>query len=131
MGRLFERIKETIQKLTPSRAVPEIPAPVPGDEEVKDLYEPVDIEREVSGYLDQAAIVNLLRDSAQKRVLVHMRYNNQWRHVEGYSFRPGKHGLFYFGHCLIHNDTHSFYVHRVQGLQQTQIPYSPRWTIEL
>ncbi|MCK5611405.1 hypothetical protein KAR91_56565 [Candidatus Pacearchaeota archaeon] len=99
---------------------------VPGELE-EDIAEPI----RRATYLDEAEMMHIIRQSAQRRTLLWMLYNNQWRHVEPYSFRDGKQGLLLYGHCLIHNDTHSFYVHRIQELQLTDVPFNPRWYIEI
>jgi hypothetical protein len=129
MANLYERIKQTVLKMQPSlfyeRTKEGIARPVPQEEA------PAAIEREIGGYLDKAEIIHMIRTAGRQGVLLHMRYNNVWRHVEPYSFRSGKQGILVYGHCLIHNDTHSFYLHKIQGLQLTETPFAPRWTIEL
>ncbi len=135
---LFDRIKSVIRKLIPPK-LPSEPAGAPPPEEdvppaevdIPEEMPPASIEREVGGYLDKAGMTHMIRMAAKQKTLLYMRYNNTWRHVEPYSFRPGKGGLLFYGHCLIHNDTHSFYIHKIQGLQLTEIPFSPRWFIEL
>jgi predicted DNA-binding transcriptional regulator YafY len=126
MARLFERIKQALRNILPKLPVFREEPGVPGEPE-EELAEPV----RRATYLQEAEIMHIIKQSAQRRTLLWMLYNNQWRHVEPYSFRDGKQGLLLYGHCLIHNDTHSFYVHRIQELQLTDIPYNPRWYVEI
>jgi len=126
MGNLFERIKSTVQRLTQmSKIDTDIEPGVPG-ETPEEVMQPV----KRAEYISEASMIHLIRESANHKLLVYMLYNNMWRYVEPYSFRTGKSGILFFGFCLTHNDIHSFYVHRIQELQPTQIPYNPRWIIE-
>lgn len=125
---LYERIKRAVLQVKPTlyyeRVRDEAPQPVPVEEA------PEAIEREAAGYLDKAGMTHMIRKAAQQTLLLNIRYNNQWRYVEPYSFRDGKQGILLYGHCLMHNRIHSFYLHRIQGLKMTDMIFSPRWTIE-
>lgn len=132
MGNLFDRIKDTVQKLKPQRLPDFKEEPgVPGEAPPGEAVEPAPPPTEPMEYLAEAGMVSTIRKAAQNRYLLYMLYNNTWRHVEPYSFRGGKQGQLLYGHCLIHNDTHSFYVHKIQDLQLTDIPFSPRWMVEI
>jgi len=129
MAGLFERIKSVVRKLK----LPKLPffqkEPLPEEEttEVEELKKPV----ERATYLQEAEIVTLIRRAARKRVLVKILYSNVWRLAEPYSFRQGRFGLLFFAHDLARNGTRSYYVHRTQEIQMTDIPFNPRWMVEL
>lgn len=138
MAGLFDRIKNTISKLAP----PKLPAYAEGDKAAPGDAPPGDVPGEIVDaepisemdkleYLSAASHVSIIRKAARNRLLLYMQYNNMWRYVEPYSFRPGKQGQLFYGHCLAHNDTHSFYMHRIQDLQISEVPFSPRWHIEI
>ena len=139
-GRLFDRLKETIQRLAPGATKPsdEIPEPgVPGD--IPETIAPSTVpaappaapEAKEPDWAQEADTVSRIRKAAKTKTLLNMQYNGMWRYVEVYSFRRGKHGLLLYGYCLTHNDIHSFYMHRIQSLESTEIPYSARWFIEI
>lgn len=130
MGRLFDRIKATVKKL----ALPRIPwfkkEPIPEEEAglpPEEMARPV----ERATYLEDARMVAMIRKAARERRLVYVLYGGEWRYAEPYSFRQGKLGLLFFAHDLKRNDTRSYYIHRIQELQSTDIPYNPRWMVEL
>jgi hypothetical protein len=130
MGRLFDRIKSVVKKLK----LPKLPffgkEPLPEEDEglpPEELARPV----EKATYLQDAQIVTIIRKSARNKTLVKLLYGNVWRFAEPYSFRQGKHGLLFFAHDLARNDTRSYYIHRIQELQSTEIPFNPRWMVEL
>lgn len=128
MAGLFERIKSVVRKLK----LPSIPffkrAPVPEEEvEAEELRKPV----ERATYLQEAQIVSIIRKAARTRFLVNVLYANVWRLAEPYSFRMGKHGLLFYAHDLSRNGTRSYYIHRIQEIQSTEIPFNARWMVEL
>ena len=128
---LFDRIKNTVESLRPkltkppaAQAPPEtpffVPEPTPSTPE-----EQADLRRRM-GYASRANITHIIRDAGRKRHLLYMQYNGTWRHVEPYSFRQGKNGVLFYGFCLIHNETHSFLIHNIQEVVETDIPYAAR-----
>ena len=130
MGRLFDRIKETISKLH----LPRLPffkkEPVPEEDEglsPEEIVKPV----ERATYLQDAQMVFIIRKAARRNTLVRILYSDIWRYAEPYSFRQGRYGLLFFAHDLMRNGTRSFYIHRAQEIQLTDIPYNPRWMVEL
>lgn len=129
MAGLFERIKSVVRKLK----LPKLPffrkEPLPEEEvtELEELEKPV----ERATYLQEAQIISIIRKAARKKVLVKILYNNVWRLAEPYSFRQGRAGLLFFAHDLSRNDTRSYYIHRIQEIQMTDIPFNPRWFVEL
>jgi predicted DNA-binding transcriptional regulator YafY len=122
MGNLFSRIKDTIQKFKPSLApIPEAPAAEPeAPEPVKRML-----------YITEANIMHIIRESAQHRRLIQVLYNNVIRYVEPYSFRQGKQGALFYGHDLTRNGTRSYYISKIQEVQPTDIPFNPRWFVEI
>lgn len=138
-GGLYERILETVRKLSPPRdTVQHLTPPVnepgaPGDIQTE-LHKPVSPrpgEPQEMAWLSQADTVSTIRRAAKRRILLNMEYNGVTRYVEAYSFRPGKHGVLFYGYCLTHNEIHSFYIHRIGKVEVTDIPFSPRWAVEL
>lgn len=130
MGRLFDRIKATVKKL----GIPKLPffkkEPLPEEEAglpPEELARPV----ERATYLEDARMVAMIRKAARERLLVYVLYAGVWRYAEPYSFRQGRHGLLFFAHDLTREGTRSYYIHRIQELQSTEIPYNPRWMVEL
>lgn len=83
--------------------------------------------------LDEPTIKYRIRYAARNGVLLYMKYNGQWRHVEPYSYRYSGKGraLRFYGHCRIHDVIHSFNLKKIEGLVVTDIPYSSRWLVEL
>lgn len=90
-------------------------------------------------YLDPEAPLDLptikyrIRYAARNGVLLYMKYNGTWRHVEPYSYRYRGRGkaLRFYGYCRIHDSIHSFDLSKIQGLTVTDIPYHSRWEVEL
>ena len=122
MGDLFDRIKQTLGRM---KQIPIEPGHDPIPEESAEVTE------ETEEYMKDAGSTYMIRKAAQHRLLLYMLYNDQWRYVEPYSFRSGNQGLLIYGHCLTHNDTHSFYVNKIQDMELSEIPYNPRWYIEI
>lgn len=129
MAGLFERIKSVVRKMK----LPKLPffkkEPLPEEEvtEVEELKKPV----ERATYLQEAQIIAIIRKAARRRTLVKILYANVWRLAEPYSFRQGRFGLLFFAHDLYRNGTRSYYIHRTQEIQMTDIPFNPRWLVEL
>ena len=133
-GKLFDRIKEVVHKMTSPQGLPQI-APdwepgVPGEPPPEDA--PLKLqEMSLEEWSQQAGVVGTIRTAAKRRTLIMLTYNGVQRHVEAYSFRTGRHGVLFYGYCRIHNEIHSFYLHRIDAVELTDIPYSPRWYVEL
>ena len=132
MSNLFERIKQTIQKLKPAPEAPEPAPPAPAPSEVT---VPPGVQTEEAlqraGFLQHAQVVAILRNSGRRKTLVSLLYHDKWRYVEPYSLRPAKQGTLFYGHDMTANNTHSYYIHKIQQAQLTDIPFSPRWVVEL
>ena len=109
---LWNRIKQRVQNLFPDAE--EKPPAVP-----------------ITG-LSIPEILQRFQQGGRGRVLLLMKYNGVWRHVEPYSFRQwslGPQPLMY-GFCRLHNTIEAYRPDRVQGLALTDEPYSPRWAVE-
>jgi len=124
MSGLFSRIKQTIQRFKPSLA----PIPEPAVEE-PEPSEPTPVKR--VSYVTEANIMHVIRESSRHRLLIQVLYSNIWRYVEPYSFRQGKQGALFYGHDLTRNNTRSYYIHRIQEVKPTDIPFNPRWFVEI
>ena len=138
MSTLFSRIRETVQKLKPTiqQPVPEVAPAPPGTEPI--TFESVveeftypGLTREDFDYISFAEMAATIRKGGLNRLLLYMLYKNKWRHIEPYSFRRGKEGILFFGFDIQANDTRSFYLHRIEQMKLTEIPFAPRWLIEL
>lgn len=89
--------------------------------------------------LDEPTIKYRIRYAGQSHLLLYMLYNDQWRHVEPYSYRyrgkpknpQGKKELLFFGYCRPHDEIHAFKLEKIQGLIVTDEPFTPRWPIEV
>lgn len=134
MPNLFGRIKDVVQKL---KSVADQPVPAPPDTEavsfeavVEEFQHPT-LRPEDFNYVGLAEMAATIRKAGMTRFLVYMLYNNKFRYVEPYSFRRGKKGLLFFGHDIQANDIRSFYLLKISQLKMTDIPFSPRWVIEL
>jgi len=128
MGNLYDRIKNTIRSLLrlPTKEVKEEPVEWAGEQ--TDVA-PVALPK--AGYLQEAQAVSIIRKAAHNRLLVNLQYSGQFRYVEPYSFRQGKFGLLFFGHDLLRNDTRSYYINKIESVELTDIPYNPRWYVEI
>lgn len=80
-----------------------------------------------------AQVMHRIRVAGRERVLLYMKYNNSWRHVEPYSFRMRSKGVqpLFYGWCLLHDEIHSFRVDRIQDIHVTDRPFMPRDTVEI
>lgn len=129
MSSLYDRIKQTVQNIRP----PKLPYEVQ-EEELEWREEETgtpDVAMPKAGYLQEASAVAIIRKAAKHRLLVYMNYDGQWRQVEPYSFRHGKEGTLFFGHDLLRNNTRSYYVSKIEEVRMTDIPYNPRWYVEI
>jgi len=126
---LYDRIKETVNKLKPALVTQPALQPIkePIEIEEPDVPEPI---RHAS-YINEASIVYAIRQAARHRLLVQVYYNLVWRYVEPYSFKQGKLGTLFYGHDLTRNSTRSYYIHKIAELKGTDIPFNPRWFIEI
>lgn len=82
--------------------------------------------------LDLPTIKYRIEYAGQNRVLLFMRYNNQWRHVEPMSYRLSKKTkkLLFYGWCRIHDETHAFKLEKIQGLIVTDQVFTPHFEPE-
>lgn len=89
------------------------------------------------GKLDLPTIKYRIRYAGQRNLLLFMKYNDQWRHVEPYSYRfekvkgSNEPVLFFYGYCRPHERIHKFKLERFQGLIVTDEVFVPRWPVEV
>lgn len=78
-----------------------------------------------------------IRFAGQRRLLLWMYYNDQWRFVEPYSYRyetpsgSNTKMIYFYGYCRIHDRIHKFRLDRIQGLRVLDETFAPRWPIEV
>jgi len=67
-------------------------------------------------------------------VLLRMRYNNNWRDVEPYSFRyrdaDDPHVPLLYAYCHKDNQIEAFKLKKITDLQVTSTPFVPQWDVE-
>lgn len=82
---------------------------------------------------DAPAIMYRLRYAARSKVLLWMKYNNTWRHVEPYSFRYRSAGMqpLFYGYCQLHSTIEAYRIDRIQDVHVTDRPFNPRWSVEI
>jgi hypothetical protein len=77
----------------------------------------------------------ILTKAAQTLTMVNMTYGNVGRMAEPYSFRMTARGLLLFAYCPERpgkgNAIKSFKFSLIQKLENTEIPFVPRWPVEL
>jgi predicted DNA-binding transcriptional regulator YafY len=81
--------------------------------------------------VDLGTKMQIIAQAARTRTLLFMRYNSNWRYVEPYSYRHKTTGQLLFAFC--HKDQHieSFNPNKIEDLQLTEIPFKPRWPVEI
>lgn len=131
MGRLYDRILDTVKKLKPAISTPLQPIQEPDLDEPEELVEQATELAKKLSYVTEASIVHLIRQAAQHRLLIQLYYNNEWRFAEPYALRPGKFGTLFWAHDLLRNSTRSYYLHKIVEMKPTATPFNPRWTIEI
>lgn len=139
LGRIKQRVKERVNQLTPVQ---------------QRMLDP-------RGPLDEATIKYRIQYAGQNHLLLFIKYNNQWRHVEPYSYRTSgtpnpaaaakyrqqverarsdpstvipprpKREIRFYGFCRIHDEIHSFKLERIEGCIVTDLTFQPRWPIEV
>lgn len=82
---------------------------------------------------DIDTIMYRIRAAGRMHTLLYMKYNNTWRHVEPYSFRYRSKGMqpLFYGYCRLHDTIEAYRIDRIQDVQLTDRPYSPRWEVEI
>lgn len=107
---LLERIKQRVQDVFKAPQVSVLPSAPPS-------------------VAAQRAMIHL---AGQRSVCLVIKYNNQWRLMEPYSFRRGKGGEpRFFCWCRLHDSIHGIYLSRVQGMVLANEGFAPRWTVEV
>jgi hypothetical protein len=153
LDRIKNQVTERIEKRVRQELTPDINAPFIGEAPAaEDLDKPFlqrikhTVKEKLKGLspiqrfmldpsvvLDDATIKYRIQYAGQNHLLLFMKYNNQWRHVEPMSYRisPKTKKLLFFGWCRIHDEVHSFRPERIQGLIVTDQVFTPRYPIEL
>lgn len=84
-----------------------------------------------------------IQAAARGRMLLWLKYNNEWRHVEPYSYRQFALGPVLYGWCHLHDVIEAYYIDQVtnpetgkvhtgiQDVHVTDRPFSPRFDIEI
>lgn len=92
--------------------------------------------------LDPPSIRVRIAQAGKMGVLLLLKYNGVWRHVEPYSFRtrtvkpkskgakPGRAEYFY-GYCRLHDTIEAYRMERIEGIYITDETFHPRWVIEV
>jgi len=82
---------------------------------------------------DAPTLMYRIQHAARTKTLLWMKYNNTWRHVEPYSFRYRSRGMqpLFYGYCQLHDTIEAYRIDRIQDVQATDRPYSPRWPVEI
>lgn len=84
-----------------------------------------------AGPLDMATTLDNIHAAGRRLLQLDITYNGTQRLVEPYSMRLKSTGQLFFGYCSIHGCIHSFRLERIQAIRVTDIPYTPRWPVEL
>jgi len=125
MSNLFDRIKHTVEKFRAQLPTYDQPAE---PELAPEQRKPPEA---AMGFIPQAQMVSAITKAGRSQRLIYIRYKGVWRHVESYEFKGGKQGLLIYGWCLMDNETHSFYVSRIQEMYLTDIPFTARFPIKV
>lgn len=128
---LFDRIKETVEKFKtqmPTHVRPAQPSTPPPEQPLDATYKYTEKQY---GYVDHAQMVNAAIQAGRSQRLLYIRYKGMWRHIEPYELKKGKNGLLLYAWCLVDNDTHSFYLHKIQEMHVTDIPFTARFPIKI
>lgn len=80
---------------------------------------------------DPGDIAGVLLEASRRGVLCWMQYNGHKRYIEPYSYRfRGGHQLLY-AFCWKDQHIEAFRPDRIQDIELTDIPFKPRWPIEI
>lgn len=104
----------------PSRPAPKAPAPV--------VVPETPVSRPPEAAMDFAQAI---AEAARQKVLLQMRYKGVLRYVEPYSYRWFSTGKHFMGYCYRDHRINSFKPERIEMLQLTDIPFTPRWPVEI
>jgi predicted DNA-binding transcriptional regulator YafY len=73
----------------------------------------------------------MIAEAARRLTLLFMKYNSDWRYVEPYSYRFRGSGRLFYGFCFKDQRINSFKLEKIEDLQLTEMPYAPRWPVEI
>ena len=103
------------KKQRPGKPPPSAPAPTPV------VQSPVSIDDKMG----------LIAEAARTHTLLFMKYNGDWRYTEPYSYRFKGEGRLFYAFCYKDQRINSFRLEKIEDLQLTEMPYSPRWPVEI
>jgi predicted DNA-binding transcriptional regulator YafY len=63
--------------------------------------------------------------------MLKMRYNGVERLVEPYSFRTKSTGVVFMGWCGKDQGIEAFKPDKIEAIEVTDVPFRPRWTVEV
>lgn len=136
-GEFWSRIK----RLYPQQQGPRAPAapPRPQPAQPRQISQPIPSQQQLApqpveqqmGPLDMQGKIAMIHEAGRNLKMLEIKYNGVDRLVEGYSFRQGKTGLLFYGHCSIHDSTHSFKLDKIEDIKISEFGYVPRWEVEL
>jgi len=131
MSKLFDRIVDTVRRLTPSITPQSIHHTLPAIQE-KDVApaEPVTQMSDTQPYMEAANKLATIRKSAQRLRMVYIKYNGTKRLVEPYSLRNGKSGVLFYAVEQSLNHVKSYYIDNITETSASDIPFTPRWKVE-
>ena len=75
--------------------------------------------------------MGMIAEAARTVTLLFMKYNGNWRYVEPYSYRFKGEGRLFYGFCMKDQHIESFRLEKIEDLQNTEMPYAPRWPVEI
>ena len=94
------------------------PAPVPTQTVVQS---PISIDDKMA----------MIAEAARAKTLLFMKYNSDWRYTEPYSYRFRGDGRLFYAFCYKDQRINSFRLEKIEDLQLTDMPYAPRWPVEI
>jgi predicted DNA-binding transcriptional regulator YafY len=99
----------------PGKPPPVAPAPTPV------VQSPISIDDKMG----------MIAEAARTKTLLFMKYNGDWRYTEPYSYRFRGEGRLFYAFCFKDQRINSFKLEKIEDLQLTEMPYAPRWPVEI
>lgn len=76
-------------------------------------------------------VSDAISTAGRQRVLLLLTYDGDTRHVEPYSYRDKGGRRLFFGYCHKCNEINAFDPNKITHIEVTNIPFAPRWPIEV
>lgn len=132
--KLVRQLDQQTQKRVPMRPVPvgqppQVQAPRPSLP-TQQLTQPPPTESQ-AGPLTLSEKMEAIKEAGSQNLLLEVTYNNVTRLVEPYSFRErwskeaNSFKTYFYGWCLLHNETHSFKPELIQAIKITDVRFNP------